>query len=109
MAVVEAAHVVMEVLQRRLPLVFAPTPPVVVGSHRAAAQDAQHQQPVAVAHPAGIFRRSHVQTLIQAAFDLPVVAGEKFGLVAFDGDEEIRAVAAKFIGLISLSFIRLAD
>jgi hypothetical protein len=47
---------------------FSPAAPVAVGSHGTAAQDAQHQLTIAVEHPAGIFRRSQIETSVQAAW-----------------------------------------
>lgn len=73
MAMIEAVHGVVEVFEGGLPFVFAPSPPVLVDAVDAAAQDAEHEQAVGVAHPAGIFTRGDVEALVQSAFDPPIL------------------------------------
>ena len=55
-----------------MPLVFTPVSPVPVDSHHAAARHSQHLQRVAVANAAAVFFGTNVESLVQAAFYLPI-------------------------------------
>ena len=48
--------------------------PLVVDAHGTTAEDAQHQDGVAVAHAAGVLAAAHVEALVQSALDVPIAA-----------------------------------
>jgi len=53
-SIVESVHGIVEVFNSGLAFVFEAFAPVQVDAQRGAASDAQHEQGVAVAHPAGV-------------------------------------------------------
>jgi hypothetical protein len=73
-AMVEPVHGVVEVLEGRLPEVFAMASPRVVNADGAAAENAQDQDGIAVAHAAGIFAAAYVKPLVETALNVPIAA-----------------------------------
>jgi len=75
-AVLMTIHRVVEVFERRLPLVLALCTPGLVEAERDAANGAEYQQAVAVAHAAGISAGRDIEPVV-AGFNAPVIADDQ--------------------------------